>query len=263
MRQFNEDFNGKCCDTNYKQCDWTCEEISQRISSRAALGTVYNRAEIDSRLNTLRSLISVAAASNSIIIDSLANRPVASQGNAGYLFVTNVVAPTTGSNYYQQTFVSNGTQWIELINREDFTSESTFTGDMEKSDYTNGTTDYITVSKGGTGKDLSLSNEGSVIFSGGEIITSKNYLATDVYSLNTDLVLTNNSASVQILTSDLNEVFLPDSPLVTTYFRLINRSITNVPLVKYNNVVIYSLSINASIDLHYNDTANQWIVITL
>lgn len=263
MRQFNEDFNGKCCDTNFKQCDWTCEEIAQRISSRAALGTVYSRSEIDSRLNTLRSLISVAAASNSIIIDDIINRPVASPGNAGYLFITNSSIPNTGSSYFQQTFVSNGNTWIELINREDFTSESSFIGDMERSTYTNGITDHVTIFKGGTGRDLSALNDGCMIYDNGEVNTSANYTATDIYSLNLDLELTTDSASIQIISSNVNDIFLPETPLLTTYFRIINTSTTNVPLIKFNNDTIHSLSTNSAIDLHYNDTTDTWIIVSL
>lgn len=264
MKTYNGDFSGKCCDTNYGTCDWTCDEIEQRILSRAPLGLVYNRSEIDSKINTLRSLISIAAASNSIIIDSLSNRPLASPGNAGYLFVTNDPVSPSGPSYPQYTYVSNGTSWIELINREDFTAQSTFTGDMEKALFTGGT-DIIDVVHGGTGSDLSLEPNGILTINNGTVTSENNYLSTEIQPVAlVDIQLTVSHASVQIFNASVGQtVLLPVVPEVNTYFRIINTSATNTLDVEYLSNPVKTVAASAAIDLHYDSVSNTWIVINL
>ena len=61
MREYSKDFEGKCCEDNFKVCDWTCEEISQRIRARAPLGTVYTRGQIDTMIATLNAKITAAS----------------------------------------------------------------------------------------------------------------------------------------------------------------------------------------------------------
>ena len=287
VREYNKDFQGKCCDDNYGTCDWTCEQILERIASRAPIGMVYSRGEIDTVINAINAQISAAVASNSILVGPLSSRPAPSSGNQGYMFVTdesdvaggypsNYDDPdnTPSENFYQQVFVSDGTQWIEIVDREAYTRLSAFTGDMEKATYDVGDDGFIDVAAGGTGQNLA-SDFGHLYADGaGAIELKKNFLRTlsDTYA--TDVILSENDETVQFInpTTDIDFI-MPQLNRENTWFRLINKSFTETVtvrtsiagsiLIELKDPTIGTPDDVRAADFHFDTDTNSWIAIKL
>lgn len=278
MREYNKEFEGKCCENNFGSCDWTCEEIATRINSRASKGTVYSRGEIDTLIGTLRAQVLTALSNNRVIIDSISNLPQATSGNAGFIFVTNDEIPSdtaynVGDDFaleqvVQQVLVSDGTQWIEIVDRTAFTALNPLRGDMEKSVYDGNDDGIIDISAGGTGSNLA-NVEGLLSVEGGTITAVKNYNPSNASAGSTsDVILSNTSESVQIFNPGGNiAVIMPPSPTANTSFRLINKSTTasitvRVSIAGATLVVLEDSGINA-VDFHYDTASNNWVGIKL
>jgi hypothetical protein len=296
VREYNKDFEGKCCDDNFGVCDWTCAQILERIQSRAPIGMVYSREEIDTAIATIQSQVSAAVASNSVIIGDLLSRPAAVPGNSGYLFITSEADindtyrttgtgtpgtfpggyddPDGGSNedFFQQVFVSDGTRWIEIIDREAYTAQNQLTGDMEKATYDTNDDGTIDVAAGGLGANYSATPGVMVSDGGGSITPRENYRSTLSTTPGLDVILTNDSESVQILNPSTNiDVILSTTPTKNTFYRLINLSITATITVRdsIGGTIVIELKDTSigtptdvrAADFHFDIITGQWVVI--
>lgn len=257
MRKYNQEFLGNCCEDHFESCSWTCEEIMERISSRAPKGMVYSRGELDSKLSTLRSLIAIAAASNSVLIGRFEDRPLANVNNAGYIYTV----PNDAGTEILEAYLSSGNAWLELLNRSIFTAQSTYTGDMEKGVYCQDDPEFIDVARGGTGKDMS-SFDGMVSLDGGVFSAINHLKVIDSRNISTDILLTTEDKHMQLFNpSSANlSIILPVSP-DNNYFRLTNISEVfdlKVKLVAGVNV-LDTLNPLQSIDLVHSSSINRWI----
>lgn len=255
VREFSRNFNGQCCEEDFGECNWTCREIEERINSRAPVGSVYTRGQMDTLLQSLRAQLATAVATNSVIIDLEANLPAADPSNAGYIYLT------TDDPY--KLFISDGFTWILVVDEAAFTATSPATGDMEKATYDIGDDGFIDVAAGGTGADFSAST-GFVAIESGVSETTRNKLYSQRRLIGSDTLLNTTDPSVQIfdITTD-REVYVPSSPLDETYFRIINTSLTNSLTIRDGIagpiLIVLETSDVRCADFHFNDS--DWFVI--
>lgn len=256
-REFNKTFNSNCCEKDYRNCNWTCGEIQERINSRAPVGSVYTRGQIDTLIHSLRSQLAAALSSNTVLINTEANLPPATYNNAGFLFLT------TDNPY--KLFISDGITWRLVVDEEAFTLINDFSTVLEKATYDVNDTGFIDVAAGGTGADNSNSS-GILTFNNGIGITTNNYLLSQKRQIGSNTQLLPSDASIQIfeIFSD-REIYMPATPELSSYFRIINSSITHELIIRdgIGGSALINLSVAGSraADFHYND--GDWYVVAL
>lgn len=270
VRDFNRDFEGKCCEDDFGVCDWTCDEISRRINTRAPIGSVYTRSETDTRIQAIEAI--ATAALNIVHMQFAAGVPPGT-GALGDIYVDTTNAPD------YDVYFSDGTAWRLVVDWSEFINRITDTGAtgntiditdiMQKSVYDDplvgSQNDRIGVQAGGLNDDNS-STSGIVIFQGGNRLYTNNHWPLEQQSLASDEILVQTDNPVQIIeTSTDIDVVLPVLPNDYVHFRIINKLKTNVITVRddVGGNIVYTLeaATTYAADFHYDGT--DWNVIAL
>ena len=266
VRDFNRDFEGRCCEDDFGVCDWTCAEIQQRINTRAPIGLVYTRSEIDTRI---QAIAATAEAALNIVNMQFATGVPGGTGNLGEIYVDTTNAPDYDVYFSDGTAWRLVVDWSEFINR---ITDTTLTGNtiditdiMQKTTYDTADDGFIDIEAGGLNADNSATT-GIVTFQAGTPTYTNNYEPLELTAMVADKILLFNSNPVQILTTSTDyDVVLPVSPPTYTHFRIINKLKTNTLTVRddVGGTIVYTLesATTWAADFHYDGA--DWNVIAL
>lgn len=269
VRDFSKDFEGKCCEDDFRTCDWTCAEIQRRIETRAGKGTVYTRAEVDSRIQTVTSLYSTIVGAANLIFNTelfLITEGVA----AGLLDPVN-----NGGNFFFATdtndlYVCDGTSWIIVVDFSAFQTALDPSDVMLKTVYDDpvvlNQNNAISIAAGGLNAD-NTSSQGILTFQSGTPTFLENYLPLSTGPANpliadVNLLFTDNPVQVLYTNNDF-DVILPVLPPTYSWFRIINKLGTNTLTVRVDVGGTILIELNAAnglaADFHWD--GNEWSTI--
>lgn len=265
VRDFSKDFEGKCCEDDFRTCDWTCAEIQRRIETRAGKGTVYTRSEVDSRIATVTSLYSTIVGSARLIFNTEAF--LITEGVA-----LGLLDPANNSgNFFFATdtndlYVCDGASWIIVVDFSAFQTALDPTDVMLKSVYDTTDDGFVDIAAGGLGAN-NTSSQGILTFQSGLPTFLENYKTlelTDPMVSDVSLLITSAPVQVFVTVTDY-DVILPVLPPTYVHFRIINKNGTNTITVRddVGGTILIELNTTNGLGADFHWDGNDWSTIAL
>ena len=262
VRDFSKEFEGKCCEDDFRTCDWTCAEIQRRIETRAGKGTVYTRAETDARLGTLTSLYTSLIGSARLIFNTEAY--LIAEGVAlGLLDPANNAGNFFFATDTNDLYVCDGISWIIVVDFSAFQTALNPADVMLKSVYDTGDDGFVDIAAGGLGANNTAS-QGILTFQSGTPTFLDNYNPLTLTAMVSDVSLTITSTPIQVFTTSTDyEVILPVLPPSYVWFRIINKTGTNTITVRddIGGTILIELNTTNGLAADFHWDGNDWSVL--